>query len=451
MIAREDRDEGVNEYWICQHCRSLNRAGTNRCYRCKYKYGSGPAPAGSLRSPAPVPAAPAAAPPVSATRQDLSLGSVPPAYLSKPIASAPVPASFTAAAAAKSRAPGLRGAIRGRLSRAMAMRPVVRTAWLGHLSVVLLVAMVVLGLALVAAFVPAGLHLLAHADPAAAWAQVPAERHAALAALACAFLLASVVCLVTFSAFVGLSTHNAPGLGAEMTMISPAGAAASWPKVVLRLSEIGLGILVPVALVWSDYLIPGLVVAVLALEVTVRRQDDPIEWLMTPAHHLPDLYLKLGIDGSLDSIVAWAWSAAFRLANTLAVVLLALPAVATALLKLGPAIGIHDIPGWASGSLGPAQLVVAVLAAGFVASAVVSIALLVPLTLGLVANQRTRRKLVRVGRARTWAVGRAAGAAPGPRSSGWAFDGDPEDRVIERMPQPAPHIDFGSPLDQFTR
>src|SRR5512141_1419740 len=39
-LARKGRS--VDEYWVCQHCRSLNRAGSGRCYSCKKKFGSKP-------------------------------------------------------------------------------------------------------------------------------------------------------------------------------------------------------------------------------------------------------------------------------------------------------------------------------------------------------------------------------------------------------------------------
>ena len=46
----------MNEYWICQHCKSLNRAGTGKCYSCKRKYGSEPKEVPVVRASSPSPA-----------------------------------------------------------------------------------------------------------------------------------------------------------------------------------------------------------------------------------------------------------------------------------------------------------------------------------------------------------------------------------------------------------
>jgi len=62
------------------------------------------------------------------------------------------------------------------------------------------------------------------------------------------------------------------------------------------------------------------------------------------------------------------------------------------------------------------------------------VALLIPITLGLVQRQRTRKTLVRVGRARSWVArpgdsGRGVPGSAGPRNLG-DFD---EDRIVERV------------------
>ena len=45
------------QYWVCQSCKSLNRAGASRCYSCKANFGSTPAPVAPVNPepPRPVP------------------------------------------------------------------------------------------------------------------------------------------------------------------------------------------------------------------------------------------------------------------------------------------------------------------------------------------------------------------------------------------------------------
>ena len=311
----------MDEYWICQHCKSLNRAGTSRCYHCRQKFGSGPA------QPAPAPAPVRAeqthaeqtqpAPPPPATKQDLSIGTLPPSYLSRPLSPLPSLTSFTgsaaaAAAAAAAGPPGPITIIKRRVSRTLVKRPTVSVAWLGQLTSILLVSTVVAWIVLVVLLAPVALNLLVHSDPGAAWAQVTPDRQRRIASIAAVVAGLGICGLVSFSLFTGLSTHNATGLGADMPLLTPYCAGVCWARAILRQVEIAIAILTPVVFIWLGYLIPGLIVAIVALEFVVRRQDDLLGWFVAPSHHLPDLYLKMGTEGTMDSITAWLWSACFR-------------------------------------------------------------------------------------------------------------------------------------------
>ena len=84
-------------------------------------------------------------------------------------------------------------------------------------------ATIVLALVLVAAVLPAAVHLLQHADPAAAWAQIPAGKHAVVELLAGALAGLGAFCLASFSVFVRLKMSS-PSLMIWMSvMLAPAG------------------------------------------------------------------------------------------------------------------------------------------------------------------------------------------------------------------------------------
>ena len=50
----------MDEFWVCQHCRSLNRAGSGKCYSCRKKYGSRPKDGSPVVASAGAPAPPPA-------------------------------------------------------------------------------------------------------------------------------------------------------------------------------------------------------------------------------------------------------------------------------------------------------------------------------------------------------------------------------------------------------
>jgi hypothetical protein len=190
-------------------------------------------------------------------------------------------------------------------------------------------------------------------------------------------------------------------------------------------------------ILWKGYFLPGLIAALVALELAHRHIDDPGGWISRPYRHLPDLYSKLGLEGSISSPVAWIWSGCFRLANGMAIAVSAIPMLAFVLFVAAAGTGRSDILGWQSNGLGAGQITAALLVICLLGWTAVSVALLIPITLGLVQRQRTRKTLVRVGRARSWAArpgdnGRGTPALAGPRNLG-DFD---EDRIVERVAVP---------------
>jgi hypothetical protein len=96
--------------------------------------------------------------------------------------------------------------------------------------------------------------------------------------------------------------------------------------------------------------------------------------------------------------------------------------------------GRSDIIGWQSTGLGAAQITVVLLVASLLGWTVISVGLLVPITFGLVRRQRTRKTLVRVGRARSWVARPGQGQYAGAQTQPGHFDGYDEDRLVERVP-----------------
>ena len=153
--------------------------------------------------------------------------------------------------------------------------------------------------------------------------------------------------------------------------------------------------------------------------------------------------------------MASLWSACFRVANAMAIAVSAIP-MAALVLFVGSAIaGSNGVAGWQSSGLGAAQIAVVLLVASLVGWTAVSAALLIPLTLGLVQRQRTRKTLVRVGRSRSWVARPGEGGyAPASASQSARIDGYDEDRIVERSPSQAGQLiggpssggpDFGGP------
>ncbi|HEX7491908.1 MAG TPA: hypothetical protein VF337_09435 [Candidatus Limnocylindrales bacterium] len=316
---------------------------------------------------------------------------------------------------------------------------------IGYLACALLVVVLALGIVLIMALMPVGTYLLQHPNLFDAWRQLSDGEQELVRKLAVAFTVLSVLTLIAFSIFIGLSTHNATGLGADQPLLAPYKAATCWTSLIWAQIRIVVGLLVPAGLLWEGYTIPGLIAGIVAIEIAHRHLDDAGGWLERPTRHLADLYAKLGIDSSVSSPVGSVWAQCFRLANWLVICVAAIPAVGFALYSASTMAGRSEPFGWSSSGLGLAQLAAAVTVGAMAALMVTSFALLVPLSFGLIQRQRTRKTLVRVGRGRSWVArpGQGAFGHMGPGSQGATgpapthYGGfEDEDRIVERRPSP---------------
>ena len=428
----------MDEFWVCQHCKSLNKAGTGKCYSCREKYGTRPKEGASGNKAA----APSAPPPPSGSIPDFGPPGAPGPSFSRPVALAPVsrPPDRSAHQGVASRIPNPVAAVQRRIAQSLALRQSVSVEWLGYVTVALIGLVLVTGAITALTALPAATNLLQHADSTTAWAQLSAGQQGVVKSASIAFVVVGAAALLCFSVFVGLTTNNATGLGAEQPILTPYRAGTCWAGVLWTQARIAAGLIVPALLLWRGYEILGLIAALIAVELVHTRMDNASGWLSRPYRHLPDLYDKLGTEGSIASPIARIWSACFRVANAMAIAVFAVPIVGFGLFIVSALRGSGDVIGWSSTGLGIDQIVVALLVAGFVGWTAVSFALLIPMVLGLVRRQRTRKTLVRVGRARSWVARPGQGAYS---ASSMSAQSQPEnlgpydeDRIVERRPMP---------------
>lgn len=424
----------MDEFWICQNCRSLNRVGTSKCYSCRTKYGSLPPEA----SPSPK-SAPAAAPPPGGSVANFAAAPVQASQYTRLAALAPaaLPAGQVAAAPKeRSRFSNPAAALRRRIAWSLSMRKSVEAAPLGYVTAALLVLILAIGALLLLTVMPAASHLLQHADVRAAWAQLSTGQQGSAEYLAIALLVIGALGWACFSLFIGLTTHNATGLGADQPLLLPYPAGTCWTRVLWTQARIAVGFMVPAALVWQGYVVPGMLVGLVVVVIIHRHVDDLSSWLNRPARHLFDLYVKLGTDGEVSSRLASLWSACFRVANVMAILVSSVPAMALAILGAEVIADRTDFLTWQSSGLGPGQVAVALLVVNLTGWTAVSIALLVPITIGLVRRQSVRKTLVRIGRARSWVARPGQGGyAPGAQADSARYDEFDEDRIVERLPR----------------
>jgi hypothetical protein len=462
----------VDEYWVCQHCRSLNRASSGRCYSCGAKFGSKPKEAAPTKRNQPAPGAPPPpppSPPVSfAQRSNPSQGSSgpsePPAYLSTPVAVQPAP--YLTETRQGGRLPNVLSPIETRVSRALAVRPVVSVAGLGYATALLLITLFVAGGLMTLTGLHGATYALQHADLPGGWNQLTTDQKGLIETMAFSVAVISLATLLFFSLFIGLSTHNTSGLGAEATLLTPRSGGTVWFRLVWVQVRLGVGILLPTLLVWYGYQLPGLIVAVIVVEIAQRHVDDMLDWLDRPARHLPDLYRKLGVQGARQPIVATMWAALFRTANLALVAAFAVAPLALSIDEAMKATG-NELDVWRTSGYGPGQLALGAVFVVLAISSALCLLATIAVTFGLVSRQRTRWTQARVGRSRSWlarpgegaygAVGGARGAAMaqaagaagagaagaaggfGAVPGGAAFGGIPngygdDDRFVDRYP-----------------
>jgi hypothetical protein len=425
----------VEKFWVCQNCKSLNRAGSSKCYSCRTKFGSpAPEPAAVSRN------APAETPLSHGPIPDFGAAAAQAPQYARLAALTPAATAAGAVTTAPSRSSGFSNpidAVKRRIARSLSMRQSVSVTALGYATAVLLVLLLAIGALWLLAVMPVAADLLQHADAAAAWAQLSSSQQGLAESLSIAMLVAGAVTWLCFSVFVGLTTHNATGLGADQPLLSPSNAAGCWGHLLFTQARVAVSLIVPVALVRQGYVIPGLLAGIVAVEIAHHHLDDQSSWLSRPSRHLPDLYIKLGVQGSISSRLASLWSACFHMANAMAILVAALPVLALTAFAIAALTGHRDLVTWQSSGFGAWQLATALLVGNLVGWTAAAVALLIPLTMGLVRRQRVRRTLVRVGRARSWVARPGEGGyAPGPKPQPTRYDdGDDEDRIVERLPR----------------
>jgi hypothetical protein len=445
----------VDEFWVCQHCRSLNRSGTGRCYHCREKIGSQPK---ELPKPAARPAGPAASigqigssmgsgaaagaagfgPPISSPASGEA-----PAYLSRPAAIPLAPArDFSAPRAVvepqrKPRyRPELTGWIRRRISWSLATRQFVPVRVIGYVSAVLVTGLLLNGALIVSTISPVARTALQSGSLTTAWSQIEPSHRGTLELMLGTFVAVGSLALLFFSLLIGFSTHNAPGLGAEMPFLTPYRAGTAWLRVLTAQARLAMALLLPAVLIWRGYALLGLIAAFVAVELAQRRTEDPFGWLSNPARHLPDLFAKLGVSGPGGSFLGSAWALCFRAANALLIAAYALPLLTISAFALANISGHGDVLAWRTSGYGPIQLVVAAVVVLMILATSATVVLLVPVAIELVERQKTRQTMVRVGRSRSW-VGR-----PGNVSASGL--GAPT-RVDERSEQDPDQASLNSP------
>jgi hypothetical protein len=204
-------------------------------------------------------------------------------------------------------------------------RQSVSVSALGYITAAMLSLVLLDGLLLVANALSTALDALQSGSPQAAWNDLDSVERGALQVLGVAFVGLGSATLLCFSVFVGLTTHNAPGLGAQTPLLTPYRAGVAWIRGMWTQAGLAFGLLVPAMLVWLGYAIPALILGIVVLEIVQRRIGDPLGWLARPSRHVADLYLSLGIDGAPSALVVTLWSACFVALNVLAIAVFALP------------------------------------------------------------------------------------------------------------------------------
>jgi hypothetical protein len=262
----------VEEFWVCQNCKSLNRAGSGKCYSCRTKFGTLAPEAGVISRNAP-------ATPAQSQGSIPDFGGAPPQALQYARLAALPPSvaamgGIATAPRGSSALPDPIAAVKRRIASSLSLRPSVSITALGYVTAILLILLLALGALWLLTVLPTALDLLQHADAAAAWAQLSSSRQQVAESLSIAVLVVGAFTWLFFSVFVGLTTHNATGLGADQPLLSPYDAGMCWGRLLWTQARVAVGLIVPVALVWQNYVVPGLLAAIVAVEIAHRHLDD---------------------------------------------------------------------------------------------------------------------------------------------------------------------------------
>ncbi len=449
----------MNDFWVCAHCKSLNRYGTGRCYSCKQKYGSQPKATGTIRREDPSNAGAVRGPGAPATGfysgssvgqgvvgpGGLPVGSVEaeaPAYLSRPMGGSKL--TSTAYLNAMNAEPSYShtpwGWVGNRISRWLAPRQSVSVMVPGYIASVLVTVVLLFGAVLLLNLMPTIQTAVRTGSPRQAWNQLSAADLDTLRTLVIVFGVIAALALFFFSIFVGLSTHNARGLGAGGSNLTPGQATRLWTRLIWSQIRICGGMIAPVILFLAGYPILALIVALVAVELMQRTMDDPFGWLTVPARHLPDLFARMGVSGSGRTVLGTAWKTAFLLANLLVILACALPLVAVTARALAEAAGRPNLVNWHVTNMGPVQISFLAVILPALLAVGLSLGLLIPLSISLVARQKTRVTLTRVGRSRSWVEppGNYSGSARGTAAAAAA--------AAAREAAPLPDDDYARDL-----
>lgn len=252
----------MQESWFCARCKSMNRAGSEQCYRCKAR-----------KSEATL-----------ATVSDRQQGVV--------------------------LTPGLDDEHR-EIAWTLMFRQRYISAWkLGYLAAGLLI--VTLALAVFADFTSLVVFVAnGSLDPALMKPPQISTLSAALLALGFVGLVTAVI----HSGFLGLTSMDAPALGSGSPRFDPVRAALWWIESALWAIRGGLSFVVPPLLclfgIWLGGLVLGLGMGIVWAAVSFYMLGDPIANLGKPARLLHDLWNRLGVPGSSDSRIVTMWSAAW--------------------------------------------------------------------------------------------------------------------------------------------
>jgi hypothetical protein len=390
----------VQEFWICEACKSMNRAGAERCYHCR------------------------------APRSRATMATVHERHLAGMVM------------------PGTDrldpGEARGLLSQHE-----YTTAWpLGYAAALLLIPPMLFQAGLMGCAVVLLMAVLAP------WAYSLSDGWwVALAACGAGLTFSVVVAAVVHSAFLWLTDGNIPSLGGGSPRFAPWRAALWWIESALWAVRAGAVIWIPISVGDRFGLLVGpfsLVLTFSLMWLAIWLFGSPLYSLRKPARLLEDLTSRLALPGSSNESLPGLWSASWSTAR-------AIDALSPLVVLLGSIVilvsAVVQQMRMITGSTPAAELdfmssirtlaVLLILLALIESIAnMIALALLARLTASLSGSQRTRRRWM------TWSAGWSQGRPPsGQRPpSGYRPPAPAGLRPPVEPPRPAGPAQPGSPL-----
>jgi hypothetical protein len=357
----------MQEFWFCEACKSMNRADADRCYRCR-------------------------APKIQATM-----------------------ATVRQRQSGVVLTPGLDEEHR-EIAWTLMLRQTYISAWkLGYVAAALLFLVIVVGVFTavleIALMVSRGSPT--PVDPGSVRGPV---LPAALLALGLTGLLAAVV----HSAFLGLTSMDAPALGSGSPRFDPVRAGLWWIESSLWAIRAGLAFIGPPLVCLYAISIGGPVLGLLGglawAVVFFWLFGDPIASLGKPSRLLKDLWERLNVTGSSDSRIVTLWSGAWSMARGIDFAIAAMAYTMIAVMYVANFFASRfDVSLWGSSNddvtLLWILLVDLVVAVEWIADGI-ALYLLAQITINLSRRQRIREKWVLGNLAPAPARTRAASAAP---------------------------------------